>query len=85
MDDNGMDPILNAYAVLELVAQHGAEPLVTYCTLEDVHCGHQLGVLTLCDAIVRIAEQTKFDLPAFIATQRSRALAASANEPPGMS
>jgi hypothetical protein len=86
MDDNGMDPILNAYAVVELVQHLGsAEPLVTYCTLvEDVRCGHQLGVLTLADALVRVSRQTEFDLQAFVDAERARALAAATDEP-GMS
>ena len=84
MNDDSMDPILNAYAVLELVQRlGGAAPLAEYCTLEDVHCGHQLGILTLADALVRIAEQTGFDLRAFVDAERNRALTADEPPPPG--
>jgi hypothetical protein len=51
------DSLLAGTALVELVSRPGgAGPLVEYCAMESVECGHQLQTLFLADALVRIAD-----------------------------
>ena len=78
------DGLLAGIALIELVQRiGGAGPLAEYCAMEGVQCEHQYSALFMADAIVRIAEKIQFPLKAFLDNERTRALAASADEPPG--